>query len=159
MENISMGPFGEKKEYIISPPFEGYLFENGKALVNTTIIRSISYNKIGDKWEDEEFQTDEKGYFNIPEKIVKMRLSFLSQFVAATEIYAVKDVEKKLFWYSHTTNSENTDKFEQYVGFPPKKIVCDLNNEELLIKGIFRGFITRCRWENMPSNDPESIWN
>jgi|SRR5690554_331806 len=158
-EEINMGPFGEKKEYIISPPFEGYLYDGDKPLSNTTIIRSTSYNKIGDKWEDEEFQTDEKGFFKIPEKIVKMRLSFLSQFVAHTELYIDKKEINRLFWYSNTTNSENINKFDQYIGSSPNNFVCDLTNDEVYSNGLMRSFKTRCRWENMPSNDPDSIWN
>lgn len=152
-EKISMGPFGEKKEYIISPPFEGYLLENGKPLANTTIIRSISYNTIGDKWENESFQTNDKGYFKIPEKILNMRLSFLSQFVGATKLYVLNGGKEEKFWYSHTTDSENKNIYDQFISDKPIGFTCDLRNEELIQSKTFSGFITKCRWDNFPDNE------
>lgn len=65
----------------------------------------------------------------------------------------------KLFWYSSTTASENIDKFDQYIGLQPENFICDLLKDEVDSSGLMRSFITKYRWKNMPSSDPDSMWD
>src|SRR5690554_6973527 len=86
MEKVSMGPLGEKKNYVVSPPYEGHLYDGNTPLANVKIVRKTSYNTIKSSWVEDEFYTDKYGYFNIPAKEAAMELTFLDQFLAITKL-------------------------------------------------------------------------
>ena len=146
-----MGPLGEKKTYVVSPPFEGYLYDGEKPLANKKIIREIYYygNTNG---ITETYTTDETGYFKIPVIEVVMRLSFLSQFTASTALYVDEIDQVNLFWNSF---SGEGNKYSQFLDISPTNFQCDLSRDELYRGNGVSSFVAKCIWNNMPKPDPE----
>lgn len=153
VEKISMGPFGEKKVYVVSPPFEGRLLNAGKPLANTKIIRRVQYYGKDD-WVEEDYKTDGDGYFNIPALDVTMRLSFLAQFTASTALYIETTNQDRLIWNSFS-GEENMH--SQFLDVKPVNFICDLTIEETYRSNGVSNFVAKCVWDNMPSNDLDSI--
>src|SRR5690554_7046498 len=85
-------------------------------LANVKIVRKTSYNTIKSSWVEDEFYTDEYGYFNTPAKEAAMKLTFLDQFLAITKLLVELESETLLVMESdrmesrseeHTSNSSH----------------------------------------------------
>ena len=146
-EKISMGPFGKKKTYVVSPPFEGRLLNDGKPLSNMKLIRRVQYYGVSD-WIEETYETDDLGYFKIPIMEVKMRLSFLAQFEAATRLVVILNGQETQVWYS-SARDEGT--FTQFGGMKPLDFICDIQGEELVFQTALFTVVTQCNWKNLPN--------
>ena len=59
--------FFNKSDFILSAPVKGQLFDDGKPVANTKVMRSLTY---GDEYIDATV-TDEQGYFTFSEKTIK----------------------------------------------------------------------------------------
>jgi len=136
----------QKKTYVISSPMEGTLMKNGKPLSNTTIIRSLSWTGRDGRLE-QEFQTDERGRFSLPIHEEQLSLGRLTQFACSTYLGAEIEGQRLDIWYN--------DKYEEHVyaemeGRALVDLVCDLNNEDVVVSPGLSRIRTVCRWSDMP---------
>src|SRR5690554_7062582 len=75
-------------------------------LANVKIVRKTSYNTIKSSWVEDEFYTDEYGYFNTPAKEAAMKLTFLDQFLAITKLLVELESETLLVMESDRMESD-----------------------------------------------------
>jgi hypothetical protein len=124
---------------------EGVLMQDGRPLSNTKITRQLWWNGNKDGLV-EEFLTDENGYFSLPLHEEALSLGMLSQFVASASIEAEVDGEMFDVWYNN--------KFENGLHVETdgeiSNLVCDLQEEEIVLQAGLSKILTTCRWKNMP---------
>lgn len=143
-----MGPLGEKKNYVVSPPYEGHLYDGNTPLANVKIVRKTSYNTIKSSWVEDEFYTDEYGYFNIPAKEAAMELTFLDQFLAITKLLV--ELESETLLVMESDRMESDGNFIEFGGAKPKDLICNIRNSEEAYREGHSRIYTRCRWSGMP---------
>jgi len=140
--------------YVISSPLEGVLMKNGSVLANTKIIRRVRWND-NEQGIEEEFSTDDKGYFKLPKFEKELKMGALATFVGKTDLWAVlENGERDQFWFSSKMEKEENSEFEEV----PEGMVCDLATEEGGVNLSHGLCLTKCRWNNMPEEeDPNAL--
>ena len=96
----------ETKKYVIASPLSGVLMKGGKPLINTKIVRRLTWNG-NDSGILQEFMTDGKGAFSIPVHEETLTLSGITEFVASNALYVHEATEESLFWYSPKRHGKN----------------------------------------------------
>ncbi|MFA7555963.1 MAG: DUF6795 domain-containing protein [Spongiibacteraceae bacterium] len=133
------------ENFVIFSPLEGTLVQNGRPLVDTKIIRRLSWNG-NEEGLIHEFTTDKNGYFKLPIYEEALSLGILNQFVGKADLEINTGSENIYLWTSSKffpeifteTNGQITD------------LVCDINAEEIAVPMGPTSILTRCRWKNMP---------
>ncbi|WP_051083128.1 DUF6795 domain-containing protein [Teredinibacter turnerae] len=138
--------------YVISSPLSGLLQKDGKPLPKTKIIRRLRWNSNEDGIE-QEFYSDENGYFDLPAHEETLEIPALVQFVAKTDLYAIIDGERDQFWFSSKMDKDMDSEFES----TPLGVVCDLESEEFGVNINGGLCLTKCVWENMPKEDDPNV--
>lgn len=136
----------EKQTYVISSPMEGTLTRNGTPLANTTIVRSLSWSGRDGRLE-QKFATDDQGRFSLPIHEERLSLGRFTQFACSTYLGVEVEGERFDVWY-------NT-KFEGHMyaeneGRQLPALICDLGNEEMVVRVGLSRITTVCRWAGMP---------
>ena len=93
-------------------------------LANVKIVRKTSYNTIKSSWVEDEFYTDEYGYFNTPAKEAAMKLTFLDQFLAITKLLV--ELESETLLVMESDRMESDGNFIEFGGAKPKDLICNI---------------------------------
>jgi len=117
-------------------------------LANVKIVRKTSYNTIKSSWVEDEFYTDEYGYFNTPAKEAAMKLTFLDQFLAITKLLV--ELESETLLVMESDRMESDGNFIEFGGAKPKDLICNIRNSEEAYREGHSRIYTRCRWSGMP---------
>jgi len=142
-----LGVFGKSdaEKYVIASPLNGVLVREGKALINTKIIRRLSWSGNDEGIEDE-FITDDKGYFDIPVYEEMLTIGKLTEFVGTVTLYIESIDDENFFYHSSKRSAEiYSDTLE-----PLKELVCDMAQDEALVDISRVGIFSRCKWTDMP---------
>lgn len=135
----------ETKKYVIASPLSGVLMKGGKPLINTKIVRRLTWNG-NDSGILQEFMTDGKGAFSIPVHEETLTLSGITEFVASNALFVNEETEESLFWYSPKRQEE----LYSDTGGILEGMICDLDAEdERRDTTEFSAVLTKCTWENM----------
>lgn len=141
-----MWPFGKSKkvEAVLFSPLEGQLTLNGKPAANAKI-------KLWYAWEDKKGSTfhyiaDENGFFKIPKHSAMYKPFFLAQLVISQEITVEFEELTYQIWQG---SKQNPSEFAE-LGLQPKNIVCEMTNEQAIVRGVSSIAATTCKWD--PSN-------
>jgi hypothetical protein len=142
--------FGKKSSqtYVIFSPMQGVLMQDGKPLSHTKIIRRLRWNGNDEEGVVEEFMTDEAGRFSLPIHEEQLSFGMLSQFVGSTKLEVQVDGQNIDVWYNN--------KFEAPIYAETEKeltdLICELNQEEVVVKSGLSKIMTICRWADMPES-------
>ena len=146
-ESTVLGIFGkkDKENYVVSSPLNGFLVREGKALVNTKVIRRLSWSGNEEGIVDE-FVTDDKGYFDIPVHEELLTLGKLTEFVGTITLYVDSINDDNFFYHSSKRSAEIYSDTKE----PLAELVCDMAQEEALVDISRVGIFSRCKWKGMP---------
>ncbi|PKG81057.1 hypothetical protein CXF85_20055 [Colwellia sp. 75C3] len=146
-ESTMLGLFGKKntEKYVVSSPLEGILVKDGQPLVNTKIIRRLSWSG-NDEGTVDEFFTDGEGYFTIPVYEEILAIGKLTEFVGTITLY-VKSVDDDNFFYH---SSKRSAEIYSDTKAPLEELVCDMAHDEALVDISRVGIFSRCKWKGMP---------
>ncbi len=134
------------ENYVIISPMEGVLMQNGKPLVNTRITRRLRWNG-NEEGLIEDFLTDEQGRFSLPIHEEALSLGMLSQFVGSAKLEVEIDGEVFDVWYNNKFEKEIFSESEGEIS----DLVCNLGNDEIVVKAGLSKIMTICRWKDMPT--------
>jgi hypothetical protein len=109
----------------------------GEPVKGATVIRRWEWQTL----REERTVTDDEGYFDFPAKFEYSILRLLpAEIVIGQGLYVVIDNEENAFWiYSRRSPEENAE----YQG-RPIDIMCDLNDETVVIKDSIARMVTLC---------------
>jgi hypothetical protein len=147
-ESSVLGLFGKSdaEKYVISSPLNGVLVREGKALINTKIIRRLSWSG-NDEGVIDEFITDDKGYFDIPVHEEMLVMGKLTEFVGTVTLYVESIDDDNFFYHSSKRSAEiYSDTLE-----PLEELMCDMAQDEALVDISRVGIFSRCKWKGMPT--------
>jgi hypothetical protein len=134
--------------YVISSPLQGVLKRNGEPLANTKIIRRLRWNG-NEEGLVEEFTTNDQGVFSLPLHEEQISISMLTQFVSSSKLEVEHEGQMFDIWYNN--------KFEAPIfsetGAELSNLVCDLAQEEVVVKSGLSKIMTVCRWADMPESE------
>lgn len=140
------------KKYVISPQLEGRLLRGSEPLASTKIFRKLQWNGQSDTVE-QEFTTDEQGYFSLPKFAKELQLKAMEQFIAKTDVVALINGAEVNVWVQ-SKMSKGDDAFVSEM----KNMQCDLNNRLSRVNVEHNLLGTVCIWENMPQEeDPNAL--
>lgn len=141
--------------YVISSPLEGVLTNNGRPLSNTRIIRELTWNGNDGELQKikQEYLTGEDGKFSLLLHEEILALAPLEQFVGKTSIEVEYEGVTHELWYSAKMDKELNSEYDT----PPAGVVCDISNPEIGVNMNLGMCLTRCRWDNMPEDNPDDL--
>ena len=137
----------ETKKYVIASPLSGVLMKGGKPLINTKIVRRLTWNG-NDSGILQEFMTDRKGAFSIPIHEEILTLSGITEFVASNALYVHEAIDENFFWYS----PKRTESIYSDYGSEIEGLVCDLDSNERRVTPPDSDtyIFSKCAWNKMP---------
>lgn len=119
-------------------PVKAQLLLNGEPVVGATIIRRWDWQKL----REESTVTDDNGYFHFPIVYEYSILRLLpAEIVIGQGLYAVVDGEEVSFWTNARRNPEENAEYQGHA----IDIICDLKDEEILIKEFGARMVTLCK--------------
>lgn len=141
-----LGIFGKNDEekYVISSPLSGVLVREGKPLVNSKIVRRLSWSG-NEQGVVDEFYTDGEGNFTIPVHEENLSLGKLTEFVGTITLYLDKVDDDNFFYHSSKRSAEIYSDTKE----PLQELVCDMAQEEALVEVSRVGIFSRCKWEGI----------
>jgi len=120
----NMFGFFNKSDFILSAPVKGQLFDDGKPVANTKVMRSLTY---GDEYIDETV-TDEQGYFTFSEKTIKTSkpANMFDNDSLVQHIYLENGTpEGIVLWYTLVSLHENSQTLKRLLA----DLECDISKE------------------------------
>lgn len=144
LEGVSMSLFKKnEEEVVLFSKMEGYITYKGAPVSNAKIERRINWkDDIGDK---DYFETDDKGYFLLPEIKKNIKLSGFTQFVVGQEIKVFYKEKEYFIW---TMGKMTKDKYGE-LGGKPLNFHCELEDEAVRVE-IENGLLgTSCKWDSI----------
>ncbi|WNO60050.1 carboxypeptidase-like regulatory domain-containing protein [Rheinheimera sp. MMS21-TC3] len=125
--NADMFSWFTKTELELSPEVKGIVTLHGKPIAGAKIIRTLTYS---DKRFIDATTTDEQGHFQLPVKVVKLRVSSMFD----TAVTQSLDVEHKNelinIWTAGTTNTLNYDSIHKLLS----DMKCELTSPEMRLE-------------------------
>lgn len=143
-EGVSMSLFKKnEEEVVLFSKMEGHITYKGKPVSNAKIERRVNWkDDIGEK---DYFETDDKGYFLLPEIRENIKLSGLTQFVVGQEI---KVLHKDKEYYIWNMGKMSKNKYGE-LGGKPINFRCDLKDDAVRVE-VEHGLLgTSCKWDSI----------
>ena len=141
-EGVTMSLFSKaEEEVVLFSEMEGHITFNGEPVKNAKIERRINWkDEVGDK---DYFNTNDEGYFHLPEVKLNLKLSKFSQFVVGQEVKVIYDGEEHFIW---VMGKMSKDKYGE-LGGAPINFRCDLKDESVRVE-VNNGLLgTSCKWD------------
>jgi hypothetical protein len=109
----------------------------GEPVKGATVIRRWDWQKQ----REDRTVTDESGYFEFPARFEYSVLRLLpAEIVIGQGLYVLLEGEEKAFWTNARRDPEENAEYQGH----PIDIVCDLRDEEVLIKEFGARMVTLC---------------
>lgn len=133
---LGCGSYNPLKTCVFSP-VKAQLLLNGEPVKGAIVIRRWDWQKL----REERTVTDDQGYFYFPVVYEYSILRLLpAEIVIGQGLYTLVDGEEFSFW---TNARRDPEENAEYQG-NPIDIVCDLRDEEVLIKEFGARMVTLC---------------
>lgn len=143
-EGVSMSLFTKpEEEVILFSEMEGHITFHGQPVKNAKIERRVNWkDEVGDK---DFFNTDDNGYFHLPEIRQSLKLNKISQFVVGQEVKVIYDGEEHFIW---VMGKMSKHKYGELEG-KPINFRCELTDEEIPIRFENTYLLTTCKWDKI----------
>lgn len=116
------------------------LMLDGKPVANAKVTRQWDWNKR----KSDEATTDENGYVSFPAVYESSSVRLLpAELVISQQLSVEVAGEEKVFW----TNGKREPEENAEYGGAPFSVVCELNDEEVLIEEYGSLMVTMCKLE------------
>lgn len=141
-EGVSMSLFTKpEEEVVLFSEMEGHIIFNGQPVKNAKIERRVNWkDEVGDT---DYFNTNDEGYFYLPEIKLNLKLNKFSQFVVGQEVKVIYDGEEHFIW---VMGKMSKSKYGE-LGGAPVNLRCDLKDESVRVE-VDNGLLgTSCKWD------------
>lgn len=144
IEGVSMSLFSKSdEEVVLFSEMEGHITFDGKPVPNIKIERRVNWKD--DVGEKDYFETDDKGYFLLPEIKMNLKLSGFSQFVVGQEIKVFYKETEKFIW---SMGKRAKYKYGELEGIPIN-FSCELTDEDKPMRLKNGLLVTKCKWDKI----------
>jgi hypothetical protein len=145
-EGVSMSLFkNNEEEVVLFTKMEGHITYKGKPVSNAKIERRVNWkDDIGEK---DYFETDDKGYFLLPEIRENITLSGFTQFVVGQEIKVFFNNKEIYIW---SMGKRSKYKYGELDG-NPMNFRCELTDEDKPMRLKNGLLMTKCKWDKIES--------
>ena len=116
------------------------LMLNGKPVADTKVVRKWNWHKEN----SDESITDANGYVNFP-AVYESSVSRLlpAELVVGQQLSVILDTEEKIFWSNAKRRPEENSEY----GGSQFRVMCELSEEEVVIKDYGSLMLTLCKLE------------
>lgn len=134
---IGCGKYNPLRTCVFSP-VKAQLLLDGEPVKGATVIRRWDWQTL----REERTVTDDNGYFHFPVIYEYSILRLLpAEIVIGQGLYTVVDGEEVSFWTNARRNPEENAEYQGRA----IDIICDLKDEEILIKEFGARMVTLCK--------------